>query len=172
MRQVESRRSARARPHRVPVQQARHWRSPVLFATLLLLAALLAPGHAHAQGAPSHFVLPATASDNARFAMTGGRVDVGVSRQRPVALDLPSLDDRQKAASTMTVELFDGQSVALAKDRLERRGDGNYTWHGKVPGHPNGFAMITVVDGQVSGTIDLGETGRGQGRYQIQSGSD
>ncbi len=172
MRQVEIQRSACSRPLRFQFEPSRGYRCSVLVATLLLLTALFAPGYARAQGGPSHFVLPATAAEHASFAMTGVRADVGVSRQRPVALELPSLDDRQKAASTMLVELFDGQSVTLAKDRVERRGDGNYTWHGKLAGHSNGFAVITVVDGQVSGMIDLGETGRGQGRYQIQSGSD
>jgi hypothetical protein len=141
----------------------------LLLALLVLAATLLAAGYAHAQ-APSPLLAPASVADNARYARSIVAPDVGVVRQRPVALDLANLDERQKAASTIVVDLFDGRSLTLSRDHVERRADANYTWHGKLRGAPQGFAVITVVDGFVSGTIEPGDGGRV--RYQIQSGSD
>ncbi|HKU86102.1 MAG TPA: M12 family metallo-peptidase, partial [Casimicrobiaceae bacterium] len=153
--------------------------SPILKWTLALPVAaliatlLLAPTPARGQPAAQSLVLPATASEIARYARTVRHPDVGVVRQRPVRVDVSALDDRDRAADALTVELFDGQTVTLSRDRIERRGDRNYTWHGKLPGRAAGFALITVVDGQVSGTIELGDTGRGaRTRYRVQSTSD
>ena len=142
-------------------------------AALVAAALLSAPTPARGQSAPQAFVLPASASENARYAIVNRRPDLGVTRQRPVRIDLPALDERGRAAESISVELFDGQTVTLAKDRVERRGDSNYTWHGKLPGHPDGFALITVVDGRVSGTLELGDVGRGpRTRYRVQSTAD
>lgn len=162
-------RPARAQSHfRIPPA----WRWAAALPIVALAAAvLLAPTPAHGQPAAQSLVLPASASEIARYARTTRRPDVGVMRQRPVRVDLPALDER--AADALTIELFDGQTVTLAKDRVERRGDRNYTWHGRLPGHATGFALITVVDGQVSGTIETGDTGRGaRTRYRVQSTSD
>jgi len=141
--------------------------------TALIAAALLsAPTPARGQPAADAFVLPPSASENARYAIANRRPDLGVARQRPVRVDLPALDERGRAAASISVELFDGETVTLAKDRVERRGDSNYTWHGKLPGHPSGFALITVVDSQVSGTLELGDAGRARTRYRVQSTTD
>ena len=163
--------SPRARPYPLTSPVIR-WATAFPIAALMA-AALLAPTPAHGQPAAPSLVLPATASENARYARTQRRPELGVTRQRPVRVDLPALDERERAADTLTIELFDGRIVTLAKDGVERRGDRNYTWHGRLPGHDKSFALITVVDGQVSGTIELGDAGRGAGtRYRVQSTSD
>ena len=162
---------ARAQPH-PPVSSVLRW-AMALPVAALFAAALLAPTPAHGQPAAQSLLLPATAAENARYARAPRRPDLGVTRQRPVRVDLPALDERERAPDTLSIELFDGRTVTLAKDRVERRGDRNFTWHGKLPGHANGFALITVVDGQVSGTIELGGSGAGaQARYRVQSTSD
>ena len=171
MKSFERRPSPRACPHPQTSPVIR-WATALPIAALMATA-LLAPAPAHGQPAAPSLVLPASASENARYAMSQRRPELGVTRQRPVRVDLPALDERERAADALTIELFDGQTVMLAKDRLERRGDRNYTWHGKVSGHDKSFALITVVDGQVSGMIELGDSGRGaRTRYRVQSTSD
>lgn len=173
MKNVEqSRPSCRARTlSRVSLVHRWAWALPL--AALVLAATLGSASPAHAQRAGPALFLPATPDDNARYAQRVRRPDMGVSRQRPVRVDLPALDDDQKSAAAATLELFDGQSVTFEKGAVERRGAGNFTWHGTLPGHPKGFALITVVDGQVSGTIDLGDASRGaRTRYRIETTND
>ena len=151
------------------------WRDfglPILLGVVVLFAALLASSFARAQGTTPHLIRPATVADEARYARAARRADLGVARQRPVALDLSRLDDAQKAATNVLLELFDGRVVTLVKERVERRSGSNYTWHGKVLGYPNSFAVLTIVDGNVSGTVDTGERGASGHRYQIQTGVD
>lgn len=139
---------------------------------LFVAAALALPKPAHAQVGPQRLLLQATTAEEARYSLRARPATPGVARQKPVALDVRQFVDRQKAtAADLHVELFDAQSVTLTPERLERRADGNYTWHGKLKDHPNGFALITVVDGQVSGMIDLGEGGA-RSRYRLQSTAD
>ena len=144
----------------------------LLAAGAALVAFMNAP--AHAQAAARSLVLPATAAENARYALTARKPEPGVVRQRPVGIDLGALDDSLGATpAELRVDLFDSRSLTLAKDTLERRGAGNFTWRGKVQGHPNGFALLTVVNGRISGTIELADVGRGTHvRYQIQSTND
>ena len=139
-------------------------RSPARVRPATLTAAALlvaAEKPAHAQPAAPALILPATAAENALYSSTVRRPEPGVSRQRPVRLESQNLDDLQPAPVTdLRLDLFDAESVTLIKSRVERRGQSNYTWHGKPHGHPDGFALITVVDGQVSGMIDLGDDRR------------
>ncbi|HEX6138059.1 MAG TPA: M12 family metallo-peptidase, partial [Casimicrobiaceae bacterium] len=138
------------------------------------VAFALAHGSAHAQPAARALILPATAAESARYSITPHAPQAGVVRQKPVRVDAGALDDSHGAAATeLQVELFDGQSVTITRDRLERRGPSDFTWLGKVRGHPNGFALLTVVDGRVSGMIEPGGVGRGaRARYQILSSGD
>ncbi len=171
--QVERRRSVRTQVlHGGNLARAsRAWQWLLLL--LLAAAALGWTGQAHAQAANATLVLPATASDSARYATTMRRPDPGVVRQMPISVDVAALDDRQKAADAMRVDLFDGQAVVITKERFERRADTNYTWHGRLPGHPHGYALISVVNGQVSGTIELGDTGpTARTRYRIETTAD
>ena len=145
-----------------------------LIAALITTAVILTMGshRAHAQAAPPSLALPPTASEIARYAVSVERPDPGVARQRPVGLDLRLLDDRSGfAPAELEVELFDAMAVTLTKTRLERRGAANFTWWGHVRGHANGHALLTVVDGQISATIELGERGT-RSRYQLQSTGD
>jgi hypothetical protein len=144
-----------------------------LLLTALTFAVMATAAH-DALGQPARLVVPATISENARYSATPRAAGQGVSRQMPVRIDVAALDEHEKAAvSQLRVDLFDARSVTLTRSRTERRGDGNYTWHGKLAGYPNGFALITVVDGHVSGTIDLGDaTSRGSTRFQLQSTAD
>jgi len=145
-----------------------HW----LAIALLFAAALALPRSAHAQAGAQRLLLQATTSEEARYSLRARPAAPGVARQKPVALDVRHFVDQQKAApADLVVELFDAQSVTLTPERFERRADGNYTWHGKLKNHPDGFALITVVDGQVSGMIDLGGGGS-RTRYQLQSTAD
>jgi hypothetical protein len=145
---------------------------PILLGIVLLVAALVASGYAHAQSSAAHLVRPATVADEARYAQSARRPDVGVARQRPVSIDLTRLNDTEKAATNVAVELFDGRVVTLVKERIERRSNANYTWQGKLVGYPNSYAVLSVVDGNVSGTLDTGERGDSNHRYQIQTSVD
>ena len=132
MKQVAQRRSSLFRPisgHAL-ARRSGFW---LPLTVLIIAATLCAMPRAFAQRAGPPLVMPATADDSARYSQSARRPDTGVSRQRPVHVELPALDDEEKAAATTSVELFDGQSITLTKDRIERRGPGNYTWHGKMP---------------------------------------
>ena len=171
--QIEHRAPSRVKSAAVRTA-ARMPRAIEFMAWLLIAAMLLASaGHARAQDPVPSLVLPATASDNARYATTIRRPDPGVVRQRPIGVDVAALDDRQKAAAALRVDLFDGQAVLIARDRLERRADANFTWHGRLLGNLRGYALITVVNGQVSGTIELGDPGAAaRTRYRIETTAD
>ena len=100
--------------------------------------------------------------------------DRWVARQRPVAVAFQYLDPQStSAASRLDVELFDGRMVTLLRDRVEQRGPGNYTWHGKVEGQDAGGAVLTVVNGRIAGSITLFDQGtRTADSYQIESRAD
>ncbi|HKP67504.1 MAG TPA: hypothetical protein VJX31_12810, partial [Casimicrobiaceae bacterium] len=152
-------------------------RAAAACATLgIVAAALLAmPRPAHGQTIGVQRLLhTATTSEDARFAASARTPGLGITRQKPVQLDVGRLFDEQKASpSDLRVDLFDADSLTLLPERLERRAEGNYTWHGKLKDHPNGFAMITVVNGQLSGMIELADQSRGSAsRYQLQSTAD
>ena len=116
---------------------------------------------------PQRLLLQATTSEDARYSLRARPAAPGVARQKPVALDVRiSSTSRRRQWRTLTSSCSTAQSVTLTPDRLERRADGNYTWYGKLKDHPKGFALITVVDGQVSGMIDLGSGGSGRA-YQL-----
>ena len=139
---------------------------------LLSLVMLAQHGLASAQPIAQRLLQSAPDADNARYSLKARPATPGVVRQKPVQLDTQRFVDQQKAAAAdLAVDLFDGASVTLTPDRLERRAEGNYTWHGNVRGHPGGFALITVVGGRVSGMIDLGDGARGS-RFQLQSTAD
>jgi hypothetical protein len=97
-----------------------------------------------------------------------------VLRQKPVAVHFEYLDPLGGTpAPEVGVELFDGSILTLDLRRIEQRGAGNYTWHGKVQGYSKSRVTLTVVAGQIAGTIVLvDDASEPQGIYQIQSGSD
>jgi len=167
--------SARAGAARIRASQSRLAAATWILLGILAAALLAVPRPAHGQALGVQRLLhTATTSEDARYVASARLPALGVARQKPVQLDVRRLFDQQKAApADISVDLFDADTVTLTPERLERRGEGNYTWHGKLKDHPNGFAMITVVDGNVSGMIELGDNSRGaRTRYQLQSTSD
>jgi hypothetical protein len=91
-----------------------------------------------------------------------------------VAVDLRYLDPQGgMPPPEVGVELFDGSVLTLDLQRIEQRGAGNYTWHGKVQGYGRSRVTVSVVAGQIAGTIVLvDDASRPSGIYQIQSGAD
>ena len=117
-------------------------------------------------------LLSSPSARNGAAANIGAQVsDVAVTRRRPVAVDLGILDPRSsKAANQIAVELFDGRVLTLVLDRVEQRGPGNFTWRGKVLGQGASQAILTVVAGQIAGSVVLFDSGTRTGvTYQIQS---
>ncbi len=107
-----------------------------------------------------------------RGASSAHAADRAVVRQRQVSINFQNVDPKSgKAASPLGVELFDGQMLTLDPDRVEQRGPNNYTWHGKVRGYARSQAILTVVDGQMAGSITYHDVeARKQRTFQIQSG--
>ena len=147
-------------------------------ATLLALAAglCLLPFAARAEGPggiPMLLAAPA-AADSARMAEKARPAERGVARQRPVAVAFEHLDPPSGAIpARIGVELFDGLVVVVDFVRVDRRGPGNYTWHGRVEGYDKSEAVLTVVDGQIAGTISLVDSAaRIAATYQLQSNRD
>ena len=162
---------AEPRPHeatRRASRTPRGWRRCLIAgATAVLLGAV----SAHA-AAPLPMLLGSPAAPDAGPAAVAAPVaERSVARQRPVAVNFQYLDPASGAAPTqLGVELFDGQVVTLERSRVEQRGRNNYTWHGRVRGYEGSDALLTVVDGQIAGTIVLADTGiRAVDTYQVQS---
>lgn len=147
-----------------------NWRRVAVAATAALLAAVT-PAWA-APPLPMLLSTP-TASTPARSAKVAPSPERWVARQRPVAVAFQLLDPQSAdAPEAIAVELFDGEVVTIQRDRVEERGHGNYTWHGRVAGQ-GGDVSLTVVDGQISGSIVLFDKGTRSGRtYQVESGPD
>ena len=100
--------------------------------------------------------------------------NAAVTRQRIVRVDTGFLDPR--SASTppaLALELFDGNVVALDRVRIESRAPGNYTWYGKVRGHPRNDVVLTVVDGYLAGSITAHDPdARAFAKYALASAPD
>src|SRR4051794_17929806 len=139
------------------------------FLVLCAMVAIMSATSSRAAGPPTQLLLPPSASDTARYAASAHRPDPGVVRQRPVNVDFAQLNGNTGAIS---VELFDGQQITVDLDRTESRRTDNYTWYGHVRGRNKSVVSMTVVRGQIAGSIDLGESGgHAQGRYQVNSTS-
>ncbi|MGE5171461.1 MAG: choice-of-anchor D domain-containing protein [Rudaea sp.] len=154
----------------VPLRE-RALRALVMLAAAVALLAF-APSPAHGQPALRPLLLPATAADTARYARDARHPEAGVVRQMPVQLDLAALDAAAGAPGTLRVDLFDGRVLTVQRAHVEQRGPADFTWQGTLPGHARGFALLTVVGGQVSGMLDTGEAAGGGHRYVIQSTDD
>ena len=157
-----------ARAQAAPANSERARRT-VLAAVLIGL-----PAFATAQSAaapPGLLSRPSSFAASAVATGSGG-VDQTVTRERRVAVNLQHLDPRSARVPTpLSVELFDGQMLTLDPEGVEQRGPGNYTWKGKVRGYGSSQAILTVVDGQIAGTITYHDTGaRKSATFRIQSG--
>src|SRR5262249_17418157 len=133
--------------------------------TLVIGAALIAVALSSQAAAATALVSPPSS-----VIQQLSKPELGVTQQRPVTVNLQSLDPRSgTAARHLSVQLFDGQAVTLALDRVERRSPGNCTWHGSVEGLPQSRALLTVVNGSLAGSIDLGPyVLAAVGSYEIQ----
>ncbi len=165
--------TARALPRRAATGGRRPaaaggWRRGALCA----LAAALLCAPAALTAAPLAMLLGApAASVSSQTAATTATPDRTVARERAVAVDFRQLDPRSTAApAALGVELFDGQIVTLERAGIEQRAPGNYTWQGRVRGYERSEAVLTVVDGQIAGTIVVVDAGlRSADTYQLQS---
>ena len=119
-------------------------------------------------------LLAAPAADSARAAEKARPAERGVARQRPVAVAFEHLDPPSgNVPARIGVELFDGMIVVVDFVRIDRRGPGNYTWHGRVDGYDKSEAVLTVVDGNIAGTISLVDSAaRITATYQLQTNRD
>jgi len=115
-----------------------------------------------------------TAATNGKAAAKAQSQERSVLRQKPVAVQLQHLDPQSGSLPPQVgVELFDGAIMTLDLQRVEQRGADNYTWHGKVQGYNKSRVTLSVVDGQLAGTIVLvDDASQPGGLYQIQSGPD
>ncbi|HLW11807.1 MAG TPA: choice-of-anchor D domain-containing protein [Casimicrobiaceae bacterium] len=129
---------------------------------------------AHAQPMARALVLPASADESAQYSRANRKPEVGVVRQKPVGIDVSVLDDTKGVPpDQLRVDLFDNRSVTIVRDRIERRSATSFTWHGKVSGHTDGFVLLTIVAGEISGVIDVGDVSIApHRRYQIESTND
>jgi hypothetical protein len=88
------------------------------------------------------FALPVFAQDYER--------NHGVKRSTPAAVVL----DQARPAAKLTVG-----ALTLHLHHVDHRKAGNFTWVGTVQGYPGGRAVLTSVDGVVSGYVYLGTKG-------------
>jgi hypothetical protein len=155
----------------VPLRE-RMLRALVMLGAALMLLAFAGPP-AHAQLAPRPLLLPATATDNARYALEQRPHEAGVVRQMPIRVDVSALDAASGAPGTLRIDLFDGRTLTVQRARVEQRGPANFTWQGTLPGHARGSALLTVVDGQVAGMLDTGDATPGTAhKYVIEPTRD
>ena len=119
-------------------------------------------------------LLAAPATDSVRAAEKARPAERGVARQRPVAVAFEHLDPPSgNVPARIGVELFDGMIVVVDFVRIDRRGPNNYTWHGRVDGYDKSEAVLTVVDGNIAGTISLVDSAaRITATYQLQTNRD
>jgi hypothetical protein len=152
--------SARGTPLQTPSLPSR-WRG-VIFGAAFLALVFGTP----AQAAP----LPALLSAPDTVVQQSQRPELAVVRQRPVAINFQQLDPGSGTAATqISVELFDGLTVTLDLERVERRGPDNFSWFGSVQGYAQSHAILTVINGNLAGSIELGpNVPASGGSYQVQ----
>ena len=117
---------------------------------------------------------PPSVTEVARATVKARSAERSVARHRPVTINFEHLDPRSgRAPARIGVELFDGRLETLDLVRIEQRGGGNFTWHGRVRGYDKSEAVLTVVDGMIAGTISLVDSGaRIAANYQLLSNRD
>ena len=162
--------------HAPSLRRGRSLLSGIRAASIVIGLLVAAPALAAASlpmllGTPAASHLPtmkAQVEDKARVA------DRSVARQRLVAVDFRYLDPQSpEAATELGVELFDGQIATIELQQIDRRGAQSYTWYGQVKGYAESQVVLTVVDGQIDGSIlMLDSAKRGGAVYQIHSAAD
>ena len=154
------------------------WPSGVLGRTSILagvcaagMSLWSAPAGAASGPLPMLLTPAPVAIDSAKQAAKAQHIEPTVSRQRAVRVALELLDGTSPTApARLAVQLFDNRVVVLQRESLEQRSAGNYTWSGFVVGYPESHALLSVVDGEVSGSIEtLDPAARHVQSYQIDS---
>ncbi len=79
---------------------------------------------------------------------------------RPVRIDTSVL---AAGSRRFRLELPDGPAFEVERDDLERRGEDNVTWRGRLRGEPASRVVLTMKNGYVSGAIRSR-----QGLYEIK----
>src|SRR4051812_10617785 len=123
-------------------------------ALVLLVAALLCAQVARAADIPSLFS-PAPAKDGA--ALVKRQLDQrAVLRARVVSADFSLVSSSTgKGDNALSIETFDGRTLIVDQERRDQRSATNYTWYGTVRGYAKSRVILTVVDGQMAGSIFL-----------------
>ena len=145
------------------------------FILAAIVAGLFTTASVWAASPPLPMLLSTPAASSAGPAVSKAKdYERWVAREKPVSINFEHLDPQSgKAPTEITVELFDGQVLTIQLNRLEQRSQNNYTWHGRVLGYGNSHAVLTVVNGQMAGSIVLFDNGSRTGTtYQIQSALD
>ena len=76
-------------------------------------------------------------------------------------------------AKELAVTLFDGEMATIEHQQVDQRGPQSYTWYGQVKGYPESQVVLTVVDGQIDGSIMMFDSAARSGAfYQIRSAAD
>ena len=118
----------------------------LLRASLLLALALWAE---LALGQPSAFV-PTPGPVAARFEASRA------AGHRFVRVDLAALQAQARVGGALTLDLLGPEPVVAVADRVERRGDGRWSWFGHVRGRPAERVSLTVERGLVVGRVVSG----------------
>jgi hypothetical protein len=123
--------------------------------TLLAAAALVVALAAHAQAPAPIFTLAPP---------PGGDVIKALSEPQVVRLGFATADlsriagpDRPAGAEAVSLNLFDDVEVLAVRERLERRGRGEYTWFGRAAGERESSVILVVRAGRLTGNIILSE---------------
>lgn len=129
--------------------------------------AISAPVFAHGDHPQGRSLL--SPSSETQVVPKAAAVDRTVVRQRPIAVDLAAMERQSNAREPLTLEFFDGTSLVIVATKVESRGQGNFTYFGKVRGNPKSEAILTVVGGHLTAMITLQEP-RGQSKaYRVES---
>jgi hypothetical protein len=126
---------------------------------LFLLAAvcfLIVPGVAMAQG---RNLFSDVSPDMVKAAPRAMEALERINKRKPVIevrvvrVDLPLLSETKEPVN---LNVFKGKEFSVVLDRIERRGDKDYTWMGEITGKMPGTATFVVRDGNVTGMMRPG----------------
>ncbi len=130
-------------------------RKMLLFCVILGLSVPLPVLGADLSGGLPQLFSGAESSLQAKASLPTGAVEVSV--------DLTLIDPSGPSFPRIRADLPDRQ-VVFAKDRIEERGSGNYTWFGSIEGYQLSTVVLTMEGGSLTGHISTTD-----GTYSIIS---
>jgi len=74
---------------------------------------------------------------------------------REILVDLDVMGSRGEAGR-VDIELLGGDSITAVRDRIEWRGDGDYSWFGHIDGSTHDTVTLVVQDGGMAGSVHKG----------------